>query len=180
MYFLYHSWALISSLTNRCSSCLDIKMKIIIRKAQRRSCSCINGHGRKFMTPAVSTCVCACPGVEPHEESSHAWSRNASPLDVRGGERGPIHLLPVIPITMDLWVWNFSIWCHCLPCSILQNRWFNSDRCLKAITTSQSSSNLSTIILKTALSVEQSKARALSQEPRIQTLAFLPTWVKTL
>lgn len=35
------------------------------------------------MTPAVNTCVSACPEAEPHEESSHAWPRNASPLDVR-------------------------------------------------------------------------------------------------
>lgn len=105
------------------------------------------------------------PGMHPH------WM---------SGERGPIHLLLVIPITMVLWVQNCSIWCHCLPCSILQNRWFNSDRCLKAITTSHSSSNLSTITLITALSIEQLKAQALSQESRIQILAFLLTWVKTL
>ena len=66
------------------------------------------------------------------------------------------------------------------PAAFCKNRWFNSDRCLKAITTSHSSSNLSTITLITALSVEQLKAQALSQESRIQILAFLLTWVKTL
>lgn len=79
-------------------------------------------------------------------------------------------------LTVALWVPDCSMWCHCLPWSLLQNRWFNPDRSLKAITTAHSSSNLHTVVL----SVEQLKAWALRQESKIQILASLFTWVKTM
>ena len=91
-------------------------------------------------------------------------------------ERGTIICYLQFQLTMALGVPDCVMWCPVFPWAFCQTE-VNSDRSLKAITMSHSSSYFGTIILTIVLSVEQLKAWALSQESKIQGGPSVSQWL---